>query len=152
MKRLRVLGLSASMGHVAYVYLDGENLLDWEISREAAQSTSKADKYVRKLIKKLKPDFIVTEDVTCVVHKGDAMKAIIETITRTANHSVPLNVTIERPKHFKNKYEEAQQLTQKHTDLKPWLPAGRRCWEAEPRTMVAFEALALVEAVKRPQS
>lgn len=150
MKRsLKVLALTASMGKLAYVYLIGDELIEWEVSREAARSSAKADKYVRKLINKLHPDFIITEDADKSRHKGETMKNIIKTVTRTADHSLALNAVIQRTKQHKNKYREAKALTDKHPQLGPWLPKGRKCWEPEDRIMLVYEALALVDEVRR---
>lgn len=146
--KLRVLAIAVATGRVGYVLVQGDELLDWGMSRKAAKSPAEAIQQAGKWITRLQPNLIITEDAYKARHKGARTKAIIETITDVAEASGLPNAAIQRVQAFPNKYDEAQHLATRYSDLKPWLPAKRRLWEAEPRNTVYFEALAMAEAVR----
>lgn len=140
---LRVLAIAAASGRVGYVFLVGGQLIDWQMSRLAAKSTAKAVGVVQQWINDLRPDVLVTEKIYKAKKKGQHTKEIIAAIAAIAAHNYLLDVSVQRPRDYANKYAEAAALAELYPDLKPWQPKQRRFFDNEPRETVLFEALAL---------
>lgn len=148
MAALSVLAIAVASGKVGYVYLHGGRLRDWGITVKAAKSGSDLVGFVQGLINDLRPDVVVTEDLSRDCRKGDHVKSLIRTIAELASHNAVLDVSVQRPRKHASKYEEAQELATRHPEIAGYLPARkRRIYDFEPRGMVLFEALALAEAV-----
>ncbi|MEM1050634.1 MAG: hypothetical protein AAGI28_00930 [Pseudomonadota bacterium] len=149
MDRLSFLAFAAAYGRVGIVYVAGNELRFHKRSQVASRNVDCAARVAQDMIDRWKPNVIVTEDVDAAVHKSSATKAVTLAIARVAEDSAALNVTIERRHEFLNKSEEAQHLMQKYPALQSINHKPRRFWEKEPRTTVIFEALSLIESVKR---
>ena len=143
MARLKVLAIAVATGRVGYVFLDGRNLIDWQISKKANKSTKQARAYAQKWIKRFKPDVVVTERTTKPCKKGDHAKSIIAAIAKVAEDTDLLDVSVPRLRAFKNKYEEARELASQFPDLLVRVPKEPRIWQSEPFSTTYFEALAL---------
>jgi len=103
---------------------------------------------VQGLIDTLQPKVVVTEKCDEASKKGWRAKRLISAIAERASHNYVLDVSVQRPRTFPSKYEEAEALVSRHPDLTGYLPERkRRFYEFEPRNMIIFEALALAEAV-----
>jgi hypothetical protein len=146
MKHLRVLSFAAATGRIGHVLVWGEKLLDWGLSRKASLTPALAAQHAEKLIRILRPDVVVTEDVPKTSSKSSKTRAIIEAVARVAERARLLDVRT-RPQLFPNKYAEADHLAEQFPELKPWKPKRRMLWDSEPRTTVLFEALALAVAL-----
>ena len=149
MTDLKLLGVAAATGRVGCVLLQHEALKDWRMSREASASPEKAVTYAHKWIDRLQPDAVIVEATESAERKGEKTKRIVAAFARTARERRILVVCVERQQIFSNKYEEAASLVKKYPDLLPWLPVKRRVFDNEPYATVLFEALSLVERVKR---
>ncbi|MEO0636544.1 MAG: hypothetical protein AAFY73_07840 [Pseudomonadota bacterium] len=142
------MAIAVASGKAGYVLLQGQQLLDWGIAIKAVKSGSDFVGYVQSLINDLQPDVVVTEKITPACRKGRNTKSLIQSITELASHNPVLDVTIERPRLFQTKYDEANYLAGKHPEVMGYAPKRkRRLFDFEPRGMVLFEALALAEAV-----
>lgn len=146
---LRVLAIAVASGRVGYVFLVGDHLTDWKMSRLAAKSTAKAVGIVQQWIIDLQPDVVVTEKIDSAKKKGQRTKEIIAAIAAITAHNYVLDVSVNRTQEYANKYEEAAVLAGKYPDLKPWLPKKRRFFDNEPRATILFEALALALTVTK---
>ena len=123
-------------------------LLVWGIAVKAVKTGSDLVGFVQELINELKPDVVVTEKLTEACRKGKRSKSLIASIAELTSHNGVLDVSVERPRAFPSKYEEAQYLAGKHPEVAGYLPKRkRRLFDFEPRGMVIFEAIALAEAV-----
>lgn len=148
MAALRILSIAVASGRAGYVFLQGTRLLDWGIAVKATKTGSDMMGFVQELINELKPDVVVTEKLTAACRKGKRAKELIRSIAELPSHNMVLDVSIERPRTFPSKYEEAQHLAGKHPEVAGYLPKRkRRLFDFEPRGMVIFEALAMAEAV-----
>jgi hypothetical protein len=148
MAALSVLAIAVATGKAGYVYLQGGKLKDWGISVKAVKTSSDLVGFVQGLISELKPDVVVTEDCTMGCRKGQRTKSLIQSIVELASHNAVLDVSVQRPRRFPSKYEEAQVLSDRHPEVAGYLPPRkRRIFDFEPRGMVLFEALALAEQV-----
>ncbi|MEJ8562323.1 hypothetical protein QTO30_14555 [Yoonia sp. GPGPB17] len=150
MAALSVLAIAVASGKVGYVYLSGGKLQDWGIALKATRSTSDLVGYVQELIFELKPDVVVTEKRTTGCRKGQRTKALIQAIAELASHNHVLDVSVQRPRSYPSKYEEAQALAVEYPEIAGYLPKQRRrIFDFEPRSMVLFEALALAQEVMK---
>ncbi|EBA12654.1 hypothetical protein [Roseobacter sp. CCS2] len=148
MTALSVLAVAVASGKVGYVYLSGGRLQDWGITLKATRSANDLVGFVQELINELKPDVVVTEKRTTGCRKGQRTKALIQAIAELASHNSVLDVSVQRPRGFPSKYEEAQALAMEYPEIEGYLPRQRRrIFDFEPRSMVLFEALALADAV-----
>ncbi|MEL7284559.1 MAG: Arm DNA-binding domain-containing protein [Pseudomonadota bacterium] len=79
-------------------------------------------------------------------------KALIQAIAELASHNHVLDVSVQHPRSYPSKYEEAQALAMEYPEIEGYLPKRRRrIFDFEPRSMVLFEALALAnEVIKGP--
>lgn len=94
---------------------------------------------------------IVTEKIETARSKGDHTKLLIAAMADLAAEHELLDITIERPGHFANKYDEADALAERYSEMAAWKPKHRRFFDNEPRNTVLFEALALADAVLERQ-
>jgi len=144
MQRLnRVLSIAVATGRIGYVFLIGDRLKDWGLSRKASKSPALAASQTEQWIAELEPDVVVTEIVPKTSTKSFKTRALIDAIQAVAARAKLLDVHVPRIQLHKNKYDEAEALGNRFPDLALWVPKPRRIWEPEPRTTVLFEALAL---------
>ncbi len=144
----RVLAIAVASGKASFVLLDGAQLLDWGIATKAVKSGSEFVGFVQDLINDLKPDVVVTEKLNKQCRKGRTARSLIQSVAELASHNPVLDVSVERPRLFKTKYDEANYLVGKYPELMGYAPKRkRRLFDYEPRGMVLFEAVALAEAV-----
>lgn len=57
-----------------------------------------------------------------------------------------LDIAVEHPHDFPNKYAEAAVLIERYPEIAAWQP-NRRFFDNEPRNTVLFEALALADRI-----
>lgn len=148
MAALSVLAIAVASGKAGYVFLKGDKLQDWGITVKAAKSGSDLVEFVQGLVNDLQPDVVVTEHCGTGCRKGKKVQALIRSIARLASHNTVLDISVDRPRTFPSKYEEAKALAAAHPEIAGYLPTEkRRIFDFEPRGMVLFEALALAMAV-----
>lgn len=148
MAALRVLSIAVASGRAGYVCLQGGQLLDWGIAIKAAKTGTDLVGFVQELINRLRPDVVVTELTTGLCRKGERVKDLIQSIARIASHNEVLDVSVERPRRFPTKFEEARDIAKRFPEIRGYLPMRkRRIFDFEPRGMAMFEAIALAEAV-----
>ncbi|MEL6202335.1 MAG: hypothetical protein AAFR39_08245 [Pseudomonadota bacterium] len=124
---------------------DGE-LEHTQLSSKTAHSPEVAIEFLEDWIRDLQPNFIVTEDAYRAGRKASHVRAIIAALANYADTTKINNAAIARVQRCANKYEEAALLAKKYPQLEPSVPQKRKLWEAEPRQMIVFEALALADA------
>ena len=147
----RILALAAGTGRVGMVFLVGKRVMDWQVSGRAAKSPALVATYLRKIIASHKPDVVVTQKPSTASHKGERTKMLIVAMCAVAADHELLDVAIERPNIFPNKYAEAEALVARYPELAAWKPKPRRFFDNEPRNTVLFEALALADFVATKQ-
>lgn len=151
MAALRVLSFAAATGRVGSVFLIGDRLMDWQMSKKAAESGAEAAAFALRLIDDLTPDVVVTEELETARHKGKHTLALIAAIAQMAESSDLIDVSVPREHRYPNKYVEADALVECYPELAPWKPAKRQFFDNEPHRTVLFEALALAEnMIERP--
>ncbi len=147
----RILALAAGTGRVGIVFIVGHRLMDWQVSNRAAKSPVLVAAFLRKVIASHKPDVVVTEKLSIASHKGERTKALIAAMCAVAADHELLDIAIERPNAFPNKYAEAEALAARYPELAAWKPKPRRFFDNEPRNTVLFEALALADFIVAKQ-
>ena len=148
MAALKVLSIAVASGRAGYVVLQGRQLLDWGITVRAVRTGTELVGFVQELINTLKPDVVVTELTDERSRKGRRTKALIRSIAEIASHNAVLDVSVPRPRTHPTKYDEAEELAARYSDIQGYLPRRkRRIFDFEPRGMVIFEAIALAEVV-----
>lgn len=140
--------MAAISDRVGLVLVAGSKLKDWRSSERAARSTVDAAGFAQQMIDFYRPDVLVVEKVE-TSSKGESARRIIWAMAMIGEQNGLLDVSVERPRDYANKYEEAEALAKRHPSIGPWVPRKRRFFEAEPRAMVIFEALALADTVAR---
>ena len=143
----RLLAVAAGTGRIGMVFFVGKRLMDWQVSDKAAKSPALAADYLRSLIVSHKPDVVATERLSTAFHKGERTKALIIAMVEVAADHELLDIAVERPNRFQNKYEEAEMLAKLYPELAAWKPKPRRFFDNEPRNTVLFEALALAQVM-----
>jgi hypothetical protein len=138
-----VLGIAAASGRVGYVFLRKGRPQCWGLSRKAAESEEEAIRLAKVWIERFRPEVVVTEKVTEKSRKGKKTKAIIAAIANLAANTEVYDISVPRPRRYKNKYAEIEALTDRFPELRERLPKQPRLWESEPRNTTIFEALAL---------
>jgi hypothetical protein len=140
----RVLAVAAATGRIGMVFLIGNRLMDWQISGKAAKSPELAASFAETLIRSHRPDVFITERTDAARNKGDHSKALIASMAATAAEHELLDIELERPHDYPNKYAEAAMLIERYPEIAAWRPK-RRFFDNEPRNTVLFEALALAD-------
>jgi hypothetical protein len=143
----RLLAVSAATGRIGIVFFIGERVMDWQISGKAAKSPELAVRYLACLIASHRPDVIVTEKLSSARSKGGHTKGLIAAMADVAANHELLDIVIDRPNEFANKYDEADALAERYPELAAWKPKRRRFFDNEPRNTVLFEAVALADKV-----
>ncbi len=141
-----MLAVAAATGRIGMVFLIGNRLMDWQISGKAAKSPALAARYAEDLIGSHRPDVFITEKIGTARNKGDHAKALVVSMAQRAAAHELLDIAVERPHDFPNKYAEAAALIERYPEIAAWQPK-RRFFDNEPRNTVLFEALALAECV-----
>jgi hypothetical protein len=144
----RMLAIAAASGRVGHVLVDGAAIANLGMSRKASSGAMAARAYAAQQIEDLRPDVVVTEMLARGSKKGQRTRAIIAAIASVAELADVLNVEVARGRTHANRFEAAAALARRYSALQPYLPRGRKPWEAEPKTMIYFEALALIEAMR----
>lgn len=143
-KRLRVLAITAATGRVGYVFLIGDELKDWHISRKASEDTKEVRIFARKWMSYLAPDILITEVTDRRSRKGQHSKVLIRAVVAVAKKADIKVISLPKIRTHKNKFEAAKTLVEKYPQIKEWLPEQPKIWLPEPRNVTYFEALALV--------
>lgn len=145
---LRVFSVAVASGRAGWVLLQGDQLIDWGILRDATKSSNELVGTIQALINRLTPDVMVTEQPRPGGRKGAKTRQLISAVTTLASHNSVLDVCVPRPRRFPTKFDEAVALAKRHPELAGHVPKHkRRCFDYEPRSMILFEALALAEDV-----
>ena len=147
MRRLRVLAIAVATGRIGYVFLVGDQLKDWGLSRKASRNPKLAAVQANKWITNLRPDIVVTEKVPPHSTKSAKTRSLIEAIQFVTAKANVLDMFVHHTSAFRNKYEEAKHLGERFPEIAAWVPRARRIWEPEPKNTVLFEALALASVV-----
>lgn len=142
----RVLAVAAATGRIGMVFLIGNRLMDWQISGKAAKSPELAARFADAIIRSHRPDVFITEKIDAARNKGDKAKALVASMAALAAEHEILDISVERPHDFPNKYAEAAVLIERYPEITAWQPT-RRFFDNEPRNTVLFEALALAQFV-----
>lgn len=143
---LRVLAIAVAKGRAGYVFLADGKLKDWQMSAKAVSSTSELVGWVQELITNLKPDVVVTEDVTGS-KKGSRTRRLIQAAAEIASHNYVLDVCVARPRDHANQYEEAAVLAERYPEVRALVPPKPKFFQSAPHRLVLFEALSLGNAV-----
>lgn len=146
MRHEKLLAIAASSGKVGFVYLSGEELLDWGLSAKASRNVDAAFLEATRLLRYYRPYRVILEAVDGGTRKGRHTRALIAALSAAATE---LQVRVEfvgRRLRYPNKYVAAARLAEEYPQLEPWLPAPRKIWEHEPRKIILFEALGLATA------
>lgn len=149
MMPLKVLAFAAISDRVGMVLLHGDQLKNWQACERATKSSVDAAAFVQEMINFHGPDVVVTERLNAENRKGKPTKRLIAAMEMVADQNYVLSVTTEHRHPYPCKYEEAMALAGQYPALKPWLPAKRRVFDHQPRTMVIFEALSLANSIAR---
>lgn len=146
---LSYLAFAAAYRRVGVIYMIGDEVLFWKMSTKASMNDELAADFAQKLIHEFAPDVVITEKLAQALRKGRHTKNVIRSIASAAKNAKALDIEVARENQYKNKYEEADALIECYPILGPLRPKVRRYFDNEPRSTVLFEALSLVESVKR---
>lgn len=138
--------MAAASGRVGHVLLKAGKVADLGMSRKASSGAAAARAYAAQRIENLRPDVIVTEKVPNRSRKGPKTRGIIAAIASVADVADVVSVEVARGHAHENRFEEAQDLCRRYPAMRPYLPKVRKAWEAEPKTLIYFEALSLIES------
>lgn len=147
MAEYRLLGIAAASGKIGYAFLEGDQLVDWGLSRKASESADAAAAKVRLWIDKLRPEAVICEALSERTRKKGKTLSLLAAIAQVARDAPVVNVTAERMHNYKNKYEEAQALVRKFPELESRLRDKPPFWKGEPSSMILFEAVSLALSV-----
>ncbi|WP_160731427.1 hypothetical protein [Pontixanthobacter luteolus] len=144
----KVLSLAAISDRIGMVFLIEGQLKDWVASETGALSTVAAAGYTQELINRYRPDVVLTEQIAPSCQKAPATIGLIRAMARTAERNEVLDVVVPRVQRYANKYEEAAALAEIYPALAPRVPAKRKYYDHQPRSLVIFEALALAHSIR----
>ena len=134
----RLLAVAAGFGRVGYVFLIDRALTDWGVSRAAGAGPVNAAAQAMSWFGKLRPEGS---------RKRQRSRDIVHAVADAAARAQLYDVSVRRRKPFATKHDEAEALAERFPEIASWLPRRRRPWDAEPKNLIYFEALALAVAV-----
>ena len=137
----KTMSIAVSSGKMGMVLFMNRQLVVLKTSIKAAKSTEQAAKQMQAWIDKYSPDVIVTEQLGDGSRKSGRTTEIIQTLTGVIQSKSILHVEVKRQHQYANKHEEAEALSERYLQLKPYLPNKRKIWEAEDRRMMLFESV-----------
>jgi len=147
----RVLGIAAATGRIGYALLEGERLIDWGMSKVASKSATLAAAKVKFWIDLLKPDALVSEQLTRRSKKYGRTVEVLAAIAKAAEDAPIVNTLLPRIRIHRDKYEAADALARRFPDLQSRLPKKPPMWLPEPKNMIIFEALTLALSLELPE-
>ena len=151
MATLKLLAVAINTQRMGCVFFAGHELKDWRAMTKPTRSQSDAAEALQRLINNFAPDVVVTQQHRSVQGKRFHNKDLRAALNRTAAQNFVLDVTIERPREFANKYEEASALAELYPELRHEVPPARRSFDHQPARLILFDALALAHQVlQRP--
>ena len=84
MKQLKILAMAVATGRIGYVYLLGNKLKDWGLSRKASKNAMLAGTQAHIWIDELSPDIVITESVPKSSTKSMKTCELIEAVANAA--------------------------------------------------------------------
>lgn len=148
MPAVRLTAFAVASGRAGFVLFDGTRLVDWGATVKATHSAALMAGYVQARINEFQPNVVVSEKCNEACRKGVETQNLIGAIARTASHNCLLDVSVERPRKYDNKYDEATALAKRYPEIAGHLPPKKPAfYDSEPRGMILFEAIALAEEV-----
>jgi hypothetical protein len=138
-----VLAIAAASTKLGHVFLIDGTPFDWGTSKESSGSPQRAYQYTQKKIAYYRPELLVTELVTDRSKKGQYSRSLIDMVAKAAQDADVQWCLVAREQKYANKYQEAQALALRFSELKASLPPPRKWWQTEDQRMIIFEALAL---------
>ena len=145
MIRRRMVALAAASQKIGFVFIKGQEVLDWGLARKASHSVDAAFEQAVAWINYYKPSRVVIEAIDGGSRKGKHTISLIHAFGGAAHDRKVRLIAVPRRRQHRNKYIEAAALATKHPRLGPWLPKTRLSWESEPHKIIIFEALGLAE-------
>lgn len=142
----RVLAFSAASGRVAHVLVVKGHIKGLGMSRKASTGPGEARAYAAKQIEQARPDIVITEKLLARARKGAKTRGIIEAMRSVAELADVDSIAVVRGQAHANRFVEAQDLARRYPMLQPYLPNPRRLWDPEPKALIYFEALSLIES------
>ena len=143
----KVMSVSVSSGKMGMVLFMNKQLVTLKVSAKASKNTEQASQQMQKWIDKFNPDCIVTEELNADSRKHGRTPELIQAISETITKHPILHVEVRREQGFKNKYEEAEALSNRYLQLKPYLTKKHNIWQSEDRRMILFEAASNAERI-----
>ncbi len=143
MRPKRTMALASRSKRLACLIFAGQDLKVWHCSSQGAQSPEAAAMQFKIWVQKYKPDVVVFEDMHSARRKGERQKLILKALYNVARNRRVKHYKVRREKVHRNRYDEAVTLAKRFPALKHLVPARPPIWQAEARTLVLFEALAL---------
>ena len=137
------MALAAHHNRIGFVFLIGEQPMDWQLSYQAATSPSRAQKMVAEWLRCYQPDFVLTEELSGSQRKGQKALALIGAIAKVADVSPAKHRQRQRQQPFANKYAQIEALCERFPQMRAVAPKARRFYDPEPPYVTLFEALAL---------
>ncbi|MFC6637403.1 hypothetical protein GV827_17580 [Sulfitobacter sp. JBTF-M27] len=142
----RILSIAVASGRVGHVVLEGANVVHLGMSKKASMGPAEARAFTAQALEDRRPDVVVTEKVLKKSKKGSKTRSVIKAITEVADCADVLNFEVSRGRSHDSRFDEARELAARYPKMEPYLPSGRKPWEAEPKTLIYFEALSLIES------
>jgi len=143
--KLRVLAFAAASGRVAHVLVVKDRIKSLGMSRKASMGPMEARAYAAQQIEQMRPDIVITEKLLTTSKKGARTRQIIDALRAVAELADLESIAVARGQVHVNRFAEARDLARRYPTLRPYLPKVRRIWEPEPKTLIYFEALSLIE-------
>jgi len=141
------LAISVATQRISCAYFINDTPYDWRISEAASQSVITAHAATVEWLNYYNPNRLILERLADS-RKGSYTRELNTAIGQAAHDQQINTVYVTHVQHYANKYLEAEALAERFPELKPCLPKPRQPWEAEPRDVRVFAAVALgVEAL-----
>lgn len=151
MTSLRLLAVAVNSQRMGYVLFRGRELKEWRAMTKPTHSQLHAAESLQRLINEFRPEIVVTEAPKATPQSQAKTQLIKGALRRTAAQNFLLDVNVNRPRNFANKYEEAAAFGAQYPELLHLVPPVRRAFDHQPARLIIFDAIALAhEVLDRP--
>lgn len=143
----RLLACAVSSQGMATIVLDKGRLRDWQLSRAVLDDHDKARSKLRLMAHEFGIDIFATENPFDLSRKGLRARSLLHTLIQTMQDEAIRTIPLRRIQLYPNKYEEAEALSQRFTEIAGHCPRKPKVGVNPPRDILYFEALSYTVTV-----
>lgn len=134
-------------GYIGYVHIEHGQLLDYAVSRKAAQSADATALCLQSWILKSKPQVVVTEKITPLCRRGKRSCELTRLLGVIASYHDVFDISLVLDRGGRTIHQQAEHLVRIYPDVESRMIKPRKIYGAKDRDIVLFDALTLAHTI-----